>query len=370
MPTPNVPNSTKDAILNQVEDNRSITTQQTGDATNQTAVEAAKGAQPIDTLPKVDNALPGAEVDAAHAGGLAAPNAHQPQEGEQLQKILTAMGYDAPETAEERAKREKNEKWEKIFSAVGDGVSALAGLYYAGKTGIANYDPQSTMSAKTKARWERLNAERRQNARAYGDAYMRIKSQRDQDAHWREQMAFQQQQAKQSQENWLKQFEYTKQQADKQWDRLVANDKQSQENWEKTFQQQAKQLEFQNEMAKKQYQLSAAQLSQKAKDDKIEFLIGENQKISLPKADLNAANISYLFNTLPESVRKSAHGKAMTTRDGVSIKDKDGNPQYEPLTSDQMLTIVFANVADSQETQKALRVLSGQDNRRPNPMGN
>ena len=362
--------STFAEILEKQEENKPTTTQQAGDATNATAVEAAKGAQPVVTQPKVDVALPGAQVDAANAGALAAPTAHQPQDGEQLQKVLTAMGYDAPETAEERAKREKNEKWEKILSAVGDGVSSLADLYYAGKTGISNYDAQNSMSAKTKARWDKLNAERRQNARAYGDAYMRIKNMSDQESHWREQMAMQQRQAKQQQENWLKQFEYTKQQGERQWDRLIANDKQAQENWQKTFDQNAKQLEFQNEMAKKQYQLSAAQLSQKAKDDKIEFLIGENQKISLPKATLNAANISYLFKTLPESVRNSAHGKALTTTYGTPVTDANGQPQYNPLTSDEMLTLVFANVSSSPDTQEALRVLSGQDNRRPNPMGN
>lgn len=352
--------STFDDIIKKEGDNKPVTVQQTGDATNQTAVDAAKGAQPVETLPKVDVALPGAEVDAANAGGLAAPTVHQPQEGEQLQKVLTAMGYDAPESPEDRAKREKNEKWEKIFSAIGDGVSSLADLYYAGKTGISNYDAQNSMSAKTKARWERLNAERRQNARAYGDAYMRIKGMQDQSAHWREQMAFQQQQAKQQQENWLKQFEYTKQQGDRQWDRLVANDKLQQENWQKTFDQNAKHMEFTEKMEEKKYKLSAANLARQSEGKDIKFLVGDNQTITLPKADLNAANISYLFNTLPEAVRNSAHGKALTTQYGTPVTDANGKPQYEPLTSDQMLTIVFANVADSPDTQKALRTLSGQ----------
>ena len=337
------------------------TTQQAAEATTQSAVDAAKGAQPVETTQKVEVALPGAQVDAANAGTIAAPAAHQPQDGEQLQHILTAMGYDAPESPEQRAKREKNEKWEKIFSAVGDGVSALAGLYYAGKTGISNYSAERSMSAKTQARWDKLNNERRQNARAYADAYLRLKGMQDQDAHWREQMAFQQKQAKQSQDNWLKQFEYTKQQGDRQWDRLLANDKQSQENWQKTFDQNAKHLEFQEKMQEKNYRLSAANLARQSEGKDIDFLIGDNQKITLPKATLNAANISYLFRTLPEEVQKSAHGKAITTQYGTPVTDTSGNPQYEPLSSDQMLTIVFANVANSPETQNALRTLAGKN---------
>ena len=357
--------STLDDILKKEGDDKPVTTQQTGDATTQAAVDAAKGAQPIDTNPKVDVALPGAQVDAANTSKIVAPDAHQPQEGEQLQKILTAMGYDAPETPEQRAKREKNEKWEKIFSAVGDGVSALAGLYYAGKTGIANDSPQTSMSAKTRARWDKLNNERRQNAKAYSDAYLRLKGMQDQEAHWREQMALQQQQAKQQQENWLTQFNYTKEQNDRQWDRLLANDKQSQENWQKTFDQNAKHLEFTEKMEEKKYRLSQANLARQSEGKDINFLIGDNETITLPKADLNAANISYLFNTLPESVRNSAHGKAITTQYGTPVTDASGKPQYEPLTSDQMLTVVFANVAESKETQDALRKLSG----KPAPSG-
>lgn len=352
--------STLDDILKKEGDNNPVTTQQTGDATTQAAVDAAKGAQPIETNPKVDVALPGAQVDAANTEGLKAPDAHQPEEGERLQKILTAMGYDAPETPEQRARREKNEKWENIFSAVGDGVSALAGLYYAGKTGIANDSPQTSMSAKTKARWDKLNNERRQNVKAYNDAYLRLKGMRDQEAHWREQMALQQKQAQQQQENWLKQFEYTKQQNDRQWDRLLANDKQSQENWQKTFDQNAKHLEFTEKMEEKKYRLSQANLARQSEGKDINFLIGDNQTITLPKANLNAANISYLFNTLPESVRESAHGKAITTQYGTPVTDVNGKPQYEPLTSDQMLTVVFANVADSKDTQDALRTLAGE----------
>ncbi len=352
--------STLDDILKKEDENKPVTTQQTGDATTPAAVEAAKGAQPVETNPKVDVALPGAKVDAANTGGLAAPAAHQPQEGEQLQRILTAMGYDAPETPEQRAKREKNEKWEKILSAVGDGVFSLADLYFAGKTGISNYDAQNSMSAKTRARWDKLNNERRQNARAYSDAYLRLKGMRDQEAHWREQMALQQQQAKQQQENWLKQFDYTKQQNDRQWDRLLANDKQSQENWQKTFDQNAKHLEFTEKMEEKKYRLSQANLARQSEGKDIDFLIGDNQTISLPKANLNAANISYLFNTLPESVRNSAHGKAITTQYGTPVTDASGKPQYEPLTSDQMLTVIFANVAESKDTQDALRTLAGQ----------
>lgn len=351
--------STFAEILEKQNENKPVATQQNGEAAPQSSVDAAKGATPVETLPKVDVALPGAQVDAAHTPGVVAPEVRQPQDGERLQTILTAMGYDAPESPEDRAKREKNEKWEKIFSAVGDGVSALAGLYYAGKTGISNYDAERSMSAKTQARWDKLNNERRQNARAYADAYLRLKGMQDQDAHWREQMAFQQQQARQSQDNWLKQFEYTKEQGDRQWDRLVANDKLQQENWQKTFDQNAKHLEFQEKMQEKNYRLSAANLARQSEGKDIDFLIGDNQKITLPKATLNAANISYLFRTLPEEVQKSAHGKALTTQYGTPVTDTSGNPQYEPLSSDQMLTIVFANVAESPDTQNALRTLAG-----------
>lgn len=359
-------------------------TQQGGDAVSTATATAANGTTPVAT----ENATAPAEVvdgGSAVQTQTGAPSSvvtppQQPEDGAELQRILVSMGYNAPETPEEKAKREKNEKWEKIFSAIGDGVSAMAGLYFAGQTGISNYSKENSMSAKTKARWDKLNAERQANAKAYGDAYLRLRGLQGQEQHWRDQMqmqreqfAWQQEQAKQQQANWQATFDYNKEKDDKAWERLLANDAQAQENWQKTFDAQQAQLQFQNEMAQKQYNLSRRSLARQSSGDNVDFLIGNNEKITVPKSSLNAANITYVYKTLPQSVRDQYHGTPVMNNMGMQARDANGQPLYNSLTSDEMLTIIFSNVTTSNDTQNALRQLSGQTTgttRRPNPMGN
>lgn len=322
------------------------------------ALRTAQGTGRIETISQPASALPAAKAEVQNKPGLV-QTAPQDEEGERLKRILVALGYDEQETPEQKAKREKTEKWEKAISAIGDGISAMAGLHFAAQTGISNYSPEHSMSAKTRARWDKLNADRKANQKAYADAYLRLKGMEDQNAHWREEMKMRQEQYVQQQANWEKQFDYQKEKDDKAWDRLLANDAQAQDNWQKAFDQKAEQLKFENSMAKKNYTLSRQRLAAQGGND-VEFLIGDNEKISIPKASLNAANITYVFNTLPENVRNQTRGQAILTNYGGVVRDENNQPMYKPLSSDEMLTVIFANIGGSTATQNALRQLAGQ----------
>ena len=87
--------------------------------------------------------------------------------------LFKALNPDRPETAEERAVREKREKSEAILSAVGDGISALTNLFFTTRYAPNAYDASQGMSVKAKERWERLRQEREANRRAYTDGYLR-----------------------------------------------------------------------------------------------------------------------------------------------------------------------------------------------------
>ena len=173
-------------------------------------------------------------------------------------------------------------------------------------------------------------------------------------------MKMQQEQAKQQQANWQATFDYIKEKDQKAWDRLLANDAQAQENWQKTFEQREAQIQFHNEMTKKQYNLSRSSLARQSSGDKIDFLIGDNQKITVPKSSLNTANITYVYNTLPQSVRDQAHGAPVLNSMGMQVRDTNGQPVYNPLSSDEMLTVIFSNVTGNTATQNALKQLAGE----------
>lgn len=103
--------------------------------------------------------------------------------------LFHALNPYRPETAEDRAKREKKEKREAIFSALGDGLSAMSNLYFTTQYAPNAYNASNGMSARTKDRWEKLRAEREANDRAYYQGYLQAMSLDDaqdkDDRNWR-----------------------------------------------------------------------------------------------------------------------------------------------------------------------------------------
>lgn len=323
------------------------------------ALRTAQGTGPIETLPKPKSALPAAKAEVQNQPTLA-QTTPQVNEGDKMQRILTALGYDAPETPEQKAKREKTEKWEKAISAIGDGISAMAGLHFAAQTGISNYSPEHSMSAKTKARWDKLNADRKTNQKAYTDAYLRVKGMQDQEGHWRDQMKMQQEQYAQQQANWEKQFEANQEQREKEWQRTLSKDKAAQDQWEKEFELREKQVQFQNEQARKTYNLQWSRNQQDKAKDSFKVFISDTETLSVPKASLDG-NIDYLYNSLPEELRSQVQGEEETNSYGMPVLGSDGKPKRKQLTPSQKWAVVQQFISDPQAeaTRTALYTLAG-----------
>lgn len=64
------------------------------------------------------------------------------------------------ETDADREKREKKEKAERIIAAIGDGISALTQIHYAGKGAVVNPGTGTTLSEGVSKRLERLRQQR------------------------------------------------------------------------------------------------------------------------------------------------------------------------------------------------------------------
>lgn len=80
-----------------------------------------------------------------------------------------------PPTPEELEKERKRQKRQSMWAAIGDGVSALANLYFTTKGAPNSYNPQTSMSAKLKEQFDKIDAERKANTARYQEAYMRAK---------------------------------------------------------------------------------------------------------------------------------------------------------------------------------------------------
>ena len=80
-----------------------------------------------------------------------------------------------PPTPEELEKERKKKKREAIFAAIGDGVSALANLYFTTQGAFNSYDPKNSMSAKFQKRWDKIEKEREGKNKEYYQGYMRAR---------------------------------------------------------------------------------------------------------------------------------------------------------------------------------------------------
>lgn len=107
-------------------------------------------------------------------------------------ELYETLNPNKPETPEQRTRREKRENRERIFSALGDGISAMSNLYFTTQYAPNAYDHTQGMSERTRARFEKLRAERQANEKAYNDGYLRAvmldREAEDKDKAWRRQL--------------------------------------------------------------------------------------------------------------------------------------------------------------------------------------
>lgn len=71
------------------------------------------------------------------------------------------------------AKEQKRQRREAVYSALGDGISALSNLYYTNRYAPSAYDPSASLSKKNNERWQKLIADRKSQAQQYYNAQMR-----------------------------------------------------------------------------------------------------------------------------------------------------------------------------------------------------
>lgn len=126
-----------------------------------------------------------------------------------------------PMTPEEKEAQQKRQRNRQIINAVGDGISALANLYYANKSGVNAYDPSTSLTKAAKERYDKLLAQQREDEERYkelayrsgaADIEMAYRRERDAAAEKRADKAANDaaEARRLAQENWQKTFDYGK----------------------------------------------------------------------------------------------------------------------------------------------------------------
>ena len=149
-----------------------------------------------------------------------------------------------PMTPEEKAAQQKRQRNRQIINAVGDGISALANLYYTNRSGVNAYDPSTSLTKAAKERYDKLLAQQREDEERYkelayrsgaADIEMAYRRAKDAAAEKRADKAADDaaEARRLAQENWQKTFEYGKEKdaADRQ-ERAAAR---AEENKTKTY---------------------------------------------------------------------------------------------------------------------------------------
>lgn len=87
-----------------------------------------------------------------------------------MYKMLNPADSESPE---QRAQREKNEKRKARIAALGDGLRALANIYFASKGAKVVHNPESDMTAAINKRKAYMDAQRKKNRAAWLTGYQR-----------------------------------------------------------------------------------------------------------------------------------------------------------------------------------------------------
>jgi len=274
-------------------------------------------------------------------------------------EMLQQMSPYKPPTEEELAHERKRRKSQAIFSAIGDGISALSNLYFTTQGAPSMFDGKTTLSSTAQKRWDKIDAERKANSEKYISAYMQAKQADDA--------------AERDDRNWKRQIERDAL-ADKRYEaeqariaarqkiedeRYEARVKQEAERLQKTFDENIRQFDVSSEQAATRLKNESARLAREMAKDKVSFALGEGLgSISIPREALNNANISYVFSKLPESVRSQIKGAPIKGKDMTGQKDVIIG--YQEPTSEAMLIAIGANIEGNIDAQNALRELAGE----------
>ena len=91
------------------------------------------------------------------------------------EELFKKLNPYTPPTEEELAKEKKKQKRAQIFAAIGDGVTALANLYFATQYAPNMYDGKNTLSQSNKVRYDKLVKDREEKNTAYFNGLMKAR---------------------------------------------------------------------------------------------------------------------------------------------------------------------------------------------------
>ena len=308
--------------------------------------------------------------------GMAAPwnnaNTELVSPAQPYQKTPDESASATPVTTYEEMFRELNSKpvrqdprreaREKLFAAIGDGISSLSNLYFTTKGAPNAYNPNVTLSGAYKQRWDTLNGEYKSLMERYRNGLLaartadkKAEAQANAAAYQARQDAF---------NNSLKAADNERK------DKELASNLKKNEAEIKKAEQDAKVAEI---IAQFTPQLKRAELEKiesqieginagtaktyqetRVYQDKNYTTVpnGRGQMIKIPNTNLNEQSIGYIYSQfgVPDTYEVESGGSEWDFATGKSVPKK----KTVKLTSDQMLQYIGAHISENAAAQAAL----------------
>lgn len=309
------------------------------------SLDAARAARGYSGAPAVG----GTVTETQQAGAVAEPIAPKPMTYAEIFDALSPAGK--PMTAEELEQARKREGRQKLLSAIGDGLAAVANMYLTSKGSPGVKLP--SLSARAQARWDRVEAERKAHDDQYKAGRMRaaaMDQQREQaDRDWRTRLAIEsgrRQQRAMEMEQRERQFGKTEerlaqQHADNMEHKRLDREQRAAQD-RATNQYRGKALEIQQERARN------AASSKGNSRDYVSINIGGGRFIDIPKNRYNPSNIAKVYSLIkinPSDVKKyeglTGHLDGLPKMDRMqaiigaymSDQSKANSPEYQKVAN-------------------------------------
>lgn len=255
---------------------------------------------------------------------------------------------------------EKKQRRDKMFAAIGDGISALSNLYFTTKGAPNSYDPKQSMSERTREMYDKINKDREDRYQQNLNMAMQT-AKADNDNKWALANFGDKQGRDKMADEWKdKEFEFKEKEAERaekaRQDAIATKreqDKQAQSNWEKTHDETVKHNRNMEGINRSRVNNSGGG-SRYARS----IATGNGHTMKIPHESWNQMNIGYVFNALPDEVkdlymykdildkRKRPVYETVRDENGNTVYDMNGNPvkkkvrQKQKLSNDDMLHII------------------------------
>ena len=195
-------------------------------------------------------------------------------------------------TQEEIDKQEKKYKRQQIFNAIGEGIQALSNLFFTTQGAPSMYTGQNNSLDRTKARYDKMMNDNRDNALAYYNLYFRARqaddAKADGERRWQRLLGLDQYQRERDQaadQRYQNEWNY-KMERDKAADQRYQDeqeyrrerDKKADDQWQQTFNQSKKQHEDDVETERGR---NAATAARGVRGKRIGFADGDGNQVGI-----------------------------------------------------------------------------------------